>query len=381
MKLKILTVFQIVYLVMQVFVACPNKGYAESAATASVKDLSRHPIYSTYEFSREKGVVNIGVQPLYSPTGLITETMKRDDILRKSLSEMGMKVKFYSFLKGDDVNFFLRRGDLDVGIGGDLPAITAAATMEVVIPALVQHGFTSVIANQPMLIRELRGKSIGYAFGSNAHYALLKALSSDGLEEGQVKLVPVEVNEMPDALVTGKIDVFSAWEPTPAIALSTNSEATIIHQYLSSGYIYFQNDFAVKHPDVMRQIVAAEIRSIKWMKSDNQNLLQSSEWSITASEDLTGKKIQLTKEQIASLAYNDIIGLGSAPIIPNNSLKQNGSLHREFGFLQRLGKVPTSIRWENVSTRFEQKVINDVLANQNKYRLNEFKLTFESVIK
>ena len=57
--------------------------------------------------------------------------MKRDTTLHDALSGLGMKVRFYAFLKGDGVNYFLRRGDIDAGISGDMPVITASATMDV----------------------------------------------------------------------------------------------------------------------------------------------------------------------------------------------------------------------------------------------------------
>ncbi len=347
-------------------------GKAEKHSVVSMPDLSNHPTYSNYKFNNTEDVVNIGVQPIYSPTGFISETMKRDAVLNKELSRSGMKLRFYAFLKGDDVNYFLRRGDIDVGIGGDMPAITAAATLDIIVPALIQQGFTSVIANRPMLIRELRGKKIGYAFGSNAHYALLKTLSSDGLNEAQVKLIPMEVTEMPEALQTGKIEAFSAWEPTSTITLTKYPESVVIHRYLSSGYIYFVKTFSDRHPEVVRHIIAAEIRALRWMQSNRQNLLQASEWAIQAGEDLTNRKLELSVEQYASLAESDILGLTSAPIIPQNDLRQNGPLHMEFEFLKNLGKIPDTTNWDKVYNSFDLQTMIDVLAHSRKYKLNEF---------
>ena len=347
-------------------------GKAEEHSVVSMPDLASHPTYSNYKFNNAEDVINIGVQPIYSPTGLISETMKRDAVLHKVLSGLGMNVRFYAFLKGDDVNYFLRRGDIDVGIGGDMPAITASATVDVIVPALIQQGFTSVIANRPMLIRELRGKKIGYAFGSNAHYALLKTLSSDGLNEAQVKLIPMEVTEMPEALQTGKIEAFSAWEPTSTITLTKYPESVVIHRYLSSGYIYFVKTFSDRHPEVVRHIIAAEIRALRWMQSNRQNLLQASEWAIQAGEDLTNRKLELSVEQYASLAESDILGLTSAPIIPQNDLRQNGPLHMEFEFLKNLGKIPDTTNWDKVYNSFDLQTMIDVLAHSRKYKLNEF---------
>ncbi|MGR3304089.1 MAG: NrtA/SsuA/CpmA family ABC transporter substrate-binding protein [Candidatus Scalindua sp.] len=345
---------------------------AENYPAVSTPDFSNHLVYSNYKFNNTEDVVNLGVQPIYSPTGFISEAMKRDAVLNKELSRSGMKLRFYAFLKGDDVNCFLKQGDIDVGIGGDMPAITAAATLDIIIPTLIQQGFTSVIANRPMLIRELRGKKIGYAFGSNAHYALLKTLSSDGLNEAQVNLIPMEVTKMPEALQAGKIEAFSAWEPTSTITLIKYPNNVVIHRYLSSGYIYFVKTFSDRWPEVVRQIIAAEIRALRWMQSNRQNLLQASEWALQAGEDLTNHKLELSVEQYASLAESDILGLTSAPIIPQNDLRQNGPLHMEFEFLKNMGKIPASTNWDKVHDSFDLQVIIEVLANAKKYKLNEF---------
>ncbi len=352
-------------------------GKAEEQSIVNTSDLSQHPVYSRYKFNNTENVINLGVQPLYSPTGFITEAMKRDTVLRKDLSVLGMKVGYYSFLKGDDVNHFLRSGDIDIGIGGDMPAVTAAATMGIVVPALIQQGFTSIVANRFMLIRELRGKKVGYALGSNAHYALLKTLSTARLSEGQVKLISMEVNEMPEALHSGEITAFSAWEPTPAITLIRYPENVVIHRYLSSGYIYFTKVFSDKYPEAVRQIIAAEVRALRWMQRSEENLLRSSKWALQASESLTGQKLTLTIEQNAALVRKDILGITSPPIIPQSDLRQDGPLQTEFEFLKTLNKIPTSVNWERVQNSFDFQVMIDVITHSKKYKLNEFNYDIE----
>jgi len=372
MKTKIISVFLVSIVILWVFFVFLKTGSAENKQIVPVQDLSNHPIYSNYKFSKAEGVINIGVQPLYFPTGLITETMTRDTVLSEALNRLGLGIRFYSFLKGDDVNFFLRQGDIEVGIGGDMPAITVAANLEVVIPILIQQGFTSIIANSHMLIKELRGKDIGYAFGSNAHYALLSTLESNGLSEDEVNLIPMEVIEMPDALHTGKIAAFSAWEPTATASLMKYPESVAIHRCLSSGYMYFQKTLLDKHSEAVYQIVASEIRAIQWMQCNKRNLLQASKWAIEASKSIAAKRIGLSAEQNADLAKNDILGLKSVPKIPQNDLKQNGPLHREFEFLKTLGKISSSINWDKIQDSFDPQIINEVLTNSKKYKLNEF---------
>ncbi len=374
---KIISSFIVTLLILLTHTTFLKTGKAEKYSILTTPDLSNHPVYSNYKFNNSEEVVNLGVQPVYSPTGLISETMKRDAILHKALSEQGVKIRFYAFLNGDDVNHFLHRGDIDAGIGGDMPAITAAATLDIVIPILIQQGFTSIIAKHPMLIRELRGRKIGYAFGTNAHYALLRSLSSDGLSKEQVNLIPMEVNEMPEALQAGKIAAFSAWEPIPAITLNKYPENVVIHRCLSSGYIYFAKAYSDKYPEIVRQIISAEIRALRWMQSNRQNLIRASEWALQAGGRLTNQKLELTAEQNASLAESDILGLTSAPIIPQKDLRQNGLLQMEFEYIKTLGKIPASTNWDKVHDSFDLQIIIEVLANAKKYKLNEFDYDIE----
>ncbi len=141
--------------------------------------------------------------------------------------------------------------------------------------------------------------------------------------------------------------------------------------------MYFNKTFSENHPELVRQILVAEIRALKWMKNNRQNLLLASEWAIQAVEDLTNNKLELSVEQNASLAENDILGLTSAPIIPQNDLRENGPLHMEFEFLKTLNKIPATSNWEKVHNSFDLQIIIDVLANSRKYKLQEFNYDIE----
>ncbi|MBM4054031.1 MAG: hypothetical protein FJ264_05045 [Planctomycetes bacterium] len=335
-------------------------------------DLSQHPIYSKYKFTKGDTIVNFGTQPLYLPTGLITEAMRRDKILYKSLSELGIQINFYPLLKGDDINFFLKQGNLDAGIGGDMPAITAAATLDIVIPSLIQQGFTSIVANRSILIENLKNKPVGYAFGSNAHYALLNAFLSEGLTEQQILLIPMDTTEMPDALHSGRILAFSAWEPTPTITLNKYPESVIIHRTLSSGFLYFLRSITERNPEIIHHILAAKIRAINWIQSSREHLLLTSKWALDAARELSDSDISISIEENAELAKKDILRFSSAPIIPENELTRNGSLFREFEFLQNINIIPPTIEWKRVYESFDRRIIIDVLTNPEKFQFHEF---------
>ncbi len=335
-------------------------------------NLTIHPVYSLYKFDNSEKVINIGTQPLYIPTGLITETMKRDIILKKAMKEEGVEVRFYPFLKGHDVNFFLRKGDLDAGIGGDMPAISIASDMDIVIPALVQQGFISIVANHHMMIDELRGKRIGYAYGSISHYSLLNILSSEGLDESTVSLIHMEVLEMPQAMFNEKVDAFSAWEPIPSIALTKYPDSVVTHRSLSSGYIYFNKTLNDNHPELTRLILASELRALHWLRENKNNLLSASKWTIAAGKKLTGKNMAVSAEKITNLSLNDIVGSAFPPIVPESDLTPSGRIYKEYTFLRDIDKIPHSNNWWKVRDSFDISILEAVIANSRTYRLHEF---------
>lgn len=335
-------------------------------------DLSDHPVYNKYVFGQDETIIDFGIQPLWIPTSIIAEVMKRDHILKDELRERGLEIRFHPFFKGADVNFFLNRGDLETGIGGDMPALTAVVASDVLVASLIQKGFCAIVAKKHMLLSELRGKRIAYAFGSNAHYALLQSISNAGLSETEIQMIPMDVNEMPKALDEGRIDAFSAWEPTPTIATTMFEDQVVIHRIQTTGYLYFTPSFVQKHPQVVNHILASQVRAIRWLQQNRKNLLRASQWALDSGEDLSGASLGLNSEQVANLANKDLIGITTTPIISKRDLSRDGSLYREFEFLKDLGRITVTIPWDNVVDNFDKKVLLNLLKHPKRYSLNKF---------
>lgn len=345
-----------------------------SLSGAATADLLTHAVYGTYQFG-DDSVIDIGIQPWFLMPGIITETMKRDAILRQSLDDLGLEVRFHSFTKGADINFFLERGDIDVAIGGDMPMLVAATTTDIVVTSLVQKGDAAIVARKLMPISELRGKTIAYSPGSNAHFALLHSLSAVGLAETDVTLVAMEVTDMPEALHQGTVDAFSAWEPTPTVALLITPNAVIIQRNLTRGYLYFTTVLAERYPEAVEEIVAAEIRAIDWLRDDEDNLLQASRWTITAGGALSGESIPLTPGHYATIALQDLLNVFSAPQISSSSLDEGSRLRLEFDFLQSTGSIPPEVTWETVRSSFNLDIVKHVLSEVDSHSLAVYDYT------
>lgn len=85
---------------------------------ASSENPALNPTYASYDFGKTEQILDFGIQPLWVPGGIETEVMRRDSILKDELSRLGFEIKFHPFIKGIDVNYFMKRGDLEVAAGG-----------------------------------------------------------------------------------------------------------------------------------------------------------------------------------------------------------------------------------------------------------------------
>jgi ABC-type nitrate/sulfonate/bicarbonate transport system substrate-binding protein len=331
---------------------------------------AQNAIYAAYKYE-DHNTINVGTQPLFSPTGLISEAMQNDLILEEELRVLDLRIRFHPFLKGYDVNYFLSRGFLQVGIGGDMPTLTIAATSEVVIALRVQNGLTWLVGKQPFLLRDLKGKRIGYANGSNAHFMLLNLLSSVGLSQTDVYLVPMSVGQMPGALAKGGIDVFAAWEPAPSIA---KKKYGFVRSFgaQSSGYMYFGKDFADKHPKAARAIVAAATRAIAWLGSGKANRLIASQWKIATANVLTNSLYPISTEEDVEIAEEDFLfsDLTITSGISDDELSPAGRLAKEYAFLQDIGKIEADIPWEKVRDSFNRTIFDGIPRKSREYRYN-----------
>lgn len=335
-------------------------------------DLSKHPIYSTYKFGNGPKVIDIAIAPVAIPAGVLSETIRRDRILRQSLQGKGIELRFHSFQKGKDANFFMHRGDVEAAIFADIPALTQATTSDARVVAVAKQGFSSIVTVGHKQISDLKGKRIGNAPGSTSHYALLQALSAAGLNGSDVKLVAMDVGEMPGALADGRIDAFAAWEPTPAIALNNYPDAKVINRFISMSFLYFSKPFIEQNPDAARQIVAALVRAISWLKQDRKNLLAATRWTLEANNALTGKDLPLTLDQAAALTTSDILSIPSSAVIPYADLEKQGYLAKAFDFLKMNGLLSVTAEWEKTRRNFDNAILKDVLAKPTKYSLKKF---------
>jgi len=359
-------------LLLLTLLALPVAVLAGTSPDGGTTDLSRHPLYQSYDLKAAPGVINVGIQPLWVPPGVIAEVMKRDRILHRMLATKGITIRFHPFLKGSDINFFLKQGKIDAAMAGDMPTILTASETDIVITALTSQGFTSIVTKGILTVDGLKRKRIGYPPLSIAHHTLIAALASADLKENDVRLVPMEISAMVDALASGRIDAFASWEPVPTIALRKIKNATTIFRHLNSSYLYFSRSLADRHPEAAALLVAAVIRSLAWMKLKEENLRLAAGWTLAAGEQLQGRPVGLSAEDIADITRKDILDIADQATIPERDLTDRGAIRKKFDFLKKQEKIAVAATLDKVLQSFDRGMIGRVMANPKHYYLGSF---------
>jgi ABC-type nitrate/sulfonate/bicarbonate transport system substrate-binding protein len=329
------------------------------------------PYYASYGLVADSVAVDIGIQPLGYPSGVLTAVLRHDAILRQKLAALGQPLQTHPFHRGADMLPLLGDNRLEAGLLGDMPTLLAAAGGKIVIIGLAKQSPTAIVARDQTQLSGLRGKRIAYVAASSAHQTLLQGLSSAGLTESDVQLLTMGVDAMPDALKRGEIDAFAAWEPAPSIALANAPGNRIVFRGLSSDYFVVSKAFAQRSPAAVDAVVAAYVRAFEWLRLSQKNQERAARWAKAEAESLSGRPSDLPVEKITSITRRDILNIPSAPSIINNP-KAPPPLLGEFEFLKRLGKIPATGDWDNVAKALNNDLLLRVITNPRQHETGRF---------
>lgn len=326
--------------------------------------------FDRYGLSPASPALDLGVQPLGYPSGVISAVMLHDRILKKALADSAQPLKSHPFRRGADMVGLLADRRLEAGLLGDMPTLLAASTGSVWIVGLVKQSSTAIVAKGDTQVAGLADKRIGYVEASSAHLTLLQGLASAGIGESQVKLVPLGVGDMPDALERNDVEAFAGWEPAPTIALGKSDKNHIVFKGMTTDYFVIEQRFEKRSPQAARQMVAGFLRAIEWMRRSPANVERAARWAMAETKAFSGQAAALSATQIAGITRREILEVPSAPTI----LMRPGMppLRQEFEFLSRLGKLPAAGRWDQVESALGYDGLARVLAEPQAYQLRSF---------
>jgi NitT/TauT family transport system substrate-binding protein len=326
-----------------------------------------------YEYGDTTNVIDIGYGVLATPMSVLGEVMSRDRILKNAATQLKMKFIFHPYEKGVDSLQPLLDGKLDGAMPTDVVVLDAIARSDIVLLGYVRQSFSTVVGPRGSSMAELKGKRIGNSLGTSGHSALLQGLTGAGLGEKDVTLVQMNVRDMPEALIAGRIDAFAAWEPTPSTVLRLHpARFTSLHKQISPAYLVISRKMSRENPEAARLLTASLHRAVRWLQKSRANLLAASTWTLAAMHRYTGQTPAMSGEEIAALTRSDLLNIAGAPLIPANEAHVNSALWRTFEFYKASGKLPARMSWSKVQESFDIEHTTQVTSNAKRYHLDEF---------
>lgn len=89
--------------------------------------------------------LDMGVQPLSYPNGVIGAVMRHDRILQAELTRLGTPLRTHAFKSGADMLAPIGENKLHAGLIGDMPTAIAASTQQVWIVGLTEVSQNAIV--------------------------------------------------------------------------------------------------------------------------------------------------------------------------------------------------------------------------------------------
>lgn len=130
----------------------------------------------------------------------------------------GIKADVTDYINGRKCFDMLHAGSVDIATVGDVPIMfDAFKALNFAIIGTITTSKTDIklitTSTTITLAKQLEGKRIGVTPRTVNQYFLDTYLLMNGVDPRNVTIVPLEPDEMLDALSTNKVDVVSTWEP------------------------------------------------------------------------------------------------------------------------------------------------------------------------
>lgn len=221
--------------------------------------------------------VNYGVQPATMPIYIA----KAIGLLEPIEKKHNIKVVLRSFASGAPENQAMAAGELQMASAGMGPAVIASARLPATLVAITILEQTAIIVPIDSTLKsvaELKGKRVAFPGEGTQQYPLLvKALADVGLKISDIQLFKTDGSQVPTLLQNKSVDAGITWDPHVSNALAAGHSKVLVKaekilpimqgHYIGNGE-YVHNDFLKRRPDVVQDLITANVRAIDFIVKD-----------------------------------------------------------------------------------------------------------------
>lgn len=190
------------------------------------------------------------------------------------------KINWKAFDSGRDVNTAIAAGGIDLGLAGSVP-VAIGVTNKLPYQVYFLHdiiGAAESLAvrngSEVKSVKDLSGKKIAVPFGSTAHFSLLSALKSEGVDTGTVTILDLQPQDILAAWQRKDIDGAFVWNPTLAKLIADDGSVLITAKQLADKGIItadvgvVRTAFADDYPDFLKQYVSVLDEAVQFYRDN-----------------------------------------------------------------------------------------------------------------
>ena len=197
----------------------------------------------------------------------------------------------------------LNEGNLDMVTVAQTPVMFNSFDRDdyVIIATMVySNNDVKILARQDRGIKnpsDLRGKTVGITKGSTGHFFLGLFLIHSGLQLSEIETIDIEASELPQALVDGRVDAISTWEPhiwnakkllgENAVRLQPRGGAKIFREDF---YFVPNRNFMENNPETLKRFLKAIEKGQKFIKENEEGAI-----------NIVSQRLKLDKEFVVSI--------------------------------------------------------------------------------
>ncbi len=228
--------------------------------------------YGTYNYvtTMEETIV-VG----YLPTSLDSALFVADDM--GMFKKEGLKVQLVPFRTGSELIDAANKNQIDVGYVGITPVTSAIDQNSSVkiVAAVNQEGSGIVVSNNSNItnVTDLQGKKILIPKKGSIQDVLLRyLLMKNNINPASVNITEMEVPLMQNALISGDVDGYIAWEPYVTQAKIDGGGRILINSNdifpdIPTCVVVATNKFMTKKPDQLRKFLKVHVEATDYVNT------------------------------------------------------------------------------------------------------------------
>ena len=298
--------------------------------------------------AEEARTIHLAIQPSCAFIPLIIA--RQSGWIDEAMKEAGAEVVWTDFESGPPMNESFAAGQQDIGVIGDVPAVSAVSAGQdnVYIAAEEGGSFIAVLVKDDSGIEsvaDLKGKKLGLTIGSTSQNFAQKLLAKSGLDiNSDVELINITVGDAQIVLTNGDVDAVAIWEPSVSRLsaldgihiLADGSEAG----FLGMNIVFARREFVEKNPDLTEIYLQQYWRATKAFEEHPEDYV-----------DMLSEYFSLDKELVLSAA-------AKCKYVLQFNEEETAALQDTVTFLMNIGSITNEISVkDHIADDIAKKVI------------------------